>query len=98
EDVDVMIAVLGRPGRAAAEAKRNGFDVVQIPETVRDVAYRELLAARQIDLVNAHFSTVGAAVAGERGIPFVQSIHNTYVWFSAHEDAVYRQADAHTSA
>jgi glycosyltransferase involved in cell wall biosynthesis len=98
EGVQVVIGVLGRPGRAATEAGRDGFEVVTVPELEREAVYQRLLTEREIDLVNAHFSILGARFAAQRGIPFVQTMHNTYVWFSPAEIALHQEADQHTTA
>ena len=52
----------------------------------------------RVRLVNAHYSTYGAAIVAEMGIPFVQVVHNSYVWLDDRAIAKYRQADPHTSA
>ena len=35
----------------------------------------------EIGVVNAHYSTLGARLAAERGIPVVVTLHNSYAWF-----------------
>lgn len=94
----LTLLVLGREGTAAEEARRRGVEIVRLPDEGREDAYRKLLHDRGIRLINAHFSTFGAAIAAEQGVPFVQTIHNTYVWFTPDQIAEYRAADAATSA
>jgi glycosyltransferase involved in cell wall biosynthesis len=94
---DVSLLVFGQTGpdvdRArAAGARIVGFDGDRDPER-----YRRLLA-EGFDVVNAHDSPEGAAVAASMGIPFVQTLHNTYVWFPPERQQAYRDADPHTSA
>ncbi len=96
--MDISLLVLGRPGPAAEQARNAGLCVLTLPESRRDDAYRSLLRERRIQLVNAHYSPYGAALAAEMGIPFVQVVHNSYVWLDDRALAKYRQADPHTTA
>jgi glycosyltransferase involved in cell wall biosynthesis len=61
-------------------------------------AYAALLAAHEVDIVHAHHSLFGSAVAAAQGIPFVQTLHNTYHWFYPEEIDAWRAGDPHTSA
>jgi O-antigen biosynthesis protein len=72
--------------------------VFTLPEENRREHYRRLLKDEQIELVNAHYSLFGAEVAAEEKVPFVQTIHNTYVVLSPQGIADYRAGDAFTSA
>ena len=51
-----------------------------------------------IELVHAHYSVHGAALAARCGIPFVQVVHNSYVWLTDADVAAYRDADRSTTA
>jgi glycosyltransferase involved in cell wall biosynthesis/SAM-dependent methyltransferase len=98
---DVTLLVLGREGPAAERARQAGLSVVSLRDgepAERETAYRELLSDRGVGLVNAHYSLFGAGVAAREGIPFVQTIHNTYVWLGPDDVAAYRSNDAVTSA
>ncbi len=44
-----------------------------------------------------HYSTFGAAIAADLGVPFVQVVHNTYVWLGERAIDDYRAADAATT-
>jgi glycosyltransferase involved in cell wall biosynthesis len=96
--INISLLVLGRLGPAADRARTSGIRVLTLPQDRRDDAYRALLRERGVKLVNAHYSTYGAAIVAEMGIPFVQVVHNAYVWLDDRAVAKYRQADAHTSA
>lgn len=98
EQFDVSILVLGQEGAARAKARDAGLKVLRLPPGERDDAYRRLLREQQIDLVNAHYSVFGAALAAEQQVPFIQTIHSTYVWLTDRQIAEHRQADAHTTA
>ena len=82
----------------AIEARRAGLEVLTLPILQRELRYRELLIERRVDVVNAHYSLFGAHCAAESGLPFVQTLHNTYVWFSADQIAAYRANDPYTTA
>lgn len=94
----LTLLVLGEQGDAVAKARAAGLRVVILPETDRDAHYRHLLSQERIDVVNAHYSTYGAAMASELGVPFVQTVHNTYVWLDPEKVAEYRSVDAFTTA
>ncbi len=94
----VALLILGQEGKAAADARRAGIEVLNLPVSQREVKYRELLVEHGIDLVNAHYSLFGASSAADLHIPFVQTLHNTYVWFSPNQIAAYRACDAYTKA
>jgi glycosyltransferase involved in cell wall biosynthesis/SAM-dependent methyltransferase len=94
----VTLLVLGRQGSAVERARALGVRVVTLPEPYHEGHYRRLLADESVDVVNAHYSLFGASVAGAVGLPFVQVVQNTYVWFGPQEIAAHRAADAHTTA
>jgi glycosyltransferase involved in cell wall biosynthesis len=93
----VSMLVLGRRGPAAEQAREDGIAVATLAEGRRDPAYRAWLREHRVDLVYAHYSTFGAGVAADLGIPFVQVVHNTYVWLDARAVDAYREADAATT-
>jgi glycosyltransferase involved in cell wall biosynthesis len=65
----------------------------------RDVAaYRDLLAAGAWQVVDAHACVFGAEAAAAAGALFVQTVHNSYVWFDRAAVEAMRAADAHTAA
>jgi glycosyltransferase involved in cell wall biosynthesis len=94
----VSLLVLGRSGHAVARAKAWGVQVLALPELNREEHYRRLLVSEAVDLVNAHYSLFGAQTAADLGLPFVQVIHNSYVWLVPEEIAAHKAADAHTTA
>lgn len=95
---ELAILALGRQGIAAEKAKRMGLDFTVLPAEGREPAYRRYLAERRIDLVNAHFAPWGAEIARELGIPFVQTVHSSYVWLDEQQTAAQRAAEPHTLA
>lgn len=95
---DVALLVLGEQGEDADRMRKAGFPVLSLPEENRELHYRRLLQERQIDLVNAHYSLFGAKTAAETGTPFVQTIHNTYIFLPPDQYESYRANDKYTSA
>ncbi|MGE0807710.1 MAG: glycosyltransferase [Burkholderiaceae bacterium] len=92
------ILVLGKAGEAADKARRAGLDVHVRENGLSPAEYRQLLRETVVELVNAHYSTFGAEVAALLDIPFVQTIHNSYVWFDPAMIETYRAAERYTSA
>ncbi len=90
--------VLGRHGEAVSDARRRGIRVLTLPATNREEAYGNLLVKEKIDLVNTHFSLFGASITCKLGIPFVQTIHGTYVGIMPKQRAAYQANDRFTSA
>jgi glycosyltransferase involved in cell wall biosynthesis len=96
--IDVSLLVLGRQGPSATEARRLGVKVVTLPAADRNGHYRALLKEHQIELIAAHYSTYGAEIAFGAAVPFVQVMHNSYVWLSNELVEAFRDADRFTSA
>ncbi|MBF5005934.1 glycosyltransferase [Diaphorobacter caeni] len=93
----VTIANFGNSGDAAVKAVERGLDVVPLSSGLSDDAYLAWLSENRVDLVNAHYSIRGAAACHRAGIPFIQTVHNSYVWLDAEQIARYREADLHTT-
>ncbi len=98
EGCRVTILSLGAEGPAADKASARRLDFRRLDESNRRETYRELLAREQVDIVSAHYSLFGPDVAAELGIPFVQTIHNSYVWLNEAQRAEHRAIDAQTRA
>ncbi|WP_158593413.1 glycosyltransferase [Nitrosovibrio sp. Nv6] len=95
---EVSIAILGKEGNAAAVAREQDLDVTSFGCPPAKEAYEAYLKKRNIGLVNAHFSVFGAEVCVALNIPFLQTIHNSYVWFDPDVTAKYKYSDVYTSA
>lgn len=93
----ITIANYGQGGDSEQKAKELGLKVVSLPENFSDEAYRSWLVEEKVDLVNAHYSVRGASVCFDLRIPFVQTIHNSYVWLGPGQIEKYREADSYTS-
>ncbi len=88
----VVLLVLGTAGAGVQRARERGMAVV-IGSPEKE-PYRTLLERLVPRLLLTHYSLHGAEFCFERGIPFVQVIHNTYMWF----DDAQRAAFAHAAS
>jgi glycosyltransferase involved in cell wall biosynthesis len=92
----VVLLVLGKVGVAVQRARERGMTVaIGAPEAE---AYRALIERLKPRIVLAHYSFYGAELCHERGIPFVQVIQNTYVWFDDRQRAAFGHAAQMTTA
>lgn len=87
-----LLALDGSTGDLPAGVQR-----VALPSR-DDAGYARMLADGGWHVVSAHASTFGAAAAAATGVPFVQVVHNSYVWFEPEQVETYRAADPHTAA
>ena len=93
----VTILNLGKSGEAAEKAKELSLNIEILPPNITEEVYQSFMINNNVNLVNSHFSLFGAAVCFKLGIPFIQTIHNSYVWLSPVEIDKYRDADRYTS-
>ena len=96
EGFTTSLLILGKRGTAAERARDQGLTVVELPPD--PAAYAAYLEQCGAALVNAHYSTFGADTCAQRGVPFVQTMHNMYMWFGPPQVDAYRAADPHTRA
>jgi glycosyltransferase involved in cell wall biosynthesis len=75
---NVILLVLGTPGAAVERAREKAMSVI-VSSPERN-SYNALLERIKPKLVLTHYSTFGAEDCVQRGIPFLQMIHNTYMW------------------
>ncbi len=61
-------------------------------------ARKAFLQSENISIVNAHYATILAREAHELNIPFLQTIHNMYLWLGEQDIAHWQEVDAYTSA
>lgn len=76
----VVLLVQGTQGAAVQRARDMGQVVVCCPYSAQ--SHSELIDQLQPKLVLAHYSFSGTDVYREKGIGFVQVIHNIYMWFN----------------
>ena len=84
--------------------KRIG-DGVNVPQNIPVIEldnsaeeFCKLLDEQPCDAVFSHYCLAGAKETSDRGIPFFQILHNSYVWFDDAAKEAYRQNDCYTSA
>ena len=91
------IGILCQRGDAEIKARGYGLQVQAFPEKLTKAEFLVWLRNNSICLVNAHYCTFGADVCFANDIPFVQTIHNSYVWLLPEEIQLYKDADRFTS-
>ncbi|MCC7398169.1 MAG: glycosyltransferase [Planctomycetes bacterium] len=93
----IQVGLLTLDGDAAAATLPAAVTRLTLPR--HDAAsYTQLLRAGGWQAVHAHASPFGAEQAQALGVPFVQVVHNSYVWFDRDEVERHRRADAGTAA
>ncbi|WP_198387644.1 glycosyltransferase [Burkholderia ubonensis] len=92
-----MLGVTGEISpEAEAELKQRQFSYVRLPSDPDEL--RNVLIERKVALVNAHYSlSLGEACAALK-IPFVQTVHNMYMWLDAAGKEQWRHVDEVTDA
>ncbi|MFZ2452449.1 MAG: glycosyltransferase [Methylovulum miyakonense] len=91
----VVLLVLGIAGASVQRARAQGIPVIVSSEEPK--LYRELIKSLKPRLVLAHYSLHGAELCHELNIPFVQVIHNTYMWFDDAQRAAFANAARYTT-
>ncbi|NLR99423.1 glycosyltransferase [Rhizobium sp. P38BS-XIX] len=76
----IALLVLGNRGPAVDQARRRGQKV--ICQIYSPSAYERIIDHIKPKLVLAHYSTHGLRACNDRDIPFLQVIHNVYMWLN----------------
>lgn len=79
-EYNVVLLVLGSQGPAVQKAKQQKLTVVS--HAYSSEAYARIIDRLKPKLVMGHYCNLGVEVIHERGIPFVQVLHNIYMWFN----------------
>lgn len=79
-NLNVALLILGHAGEAAQKASASGIPV--FIQNYSDAQYKKFLRHLSPKLVFAHYSIHGASLCKQAGIPFLQVIHNAYIWFN----------------
>jgi O-antigen biosynthesis protein len=90
------VGLLAIDGSNATADVPEGVERVMLPSR-NESGYSQQLREGHWHVVSAHACTFGAATAKSLQVPFVQVVHNSYVWFERDQIDAYREADAHTS-
>jgi glycosyltransferase involved in cell wall biosynthesis len=92
-----MLGVTGEiASEAEAELKQRQFNYVRLPSDPAEL--RAVLIERKVALVNAHYSLSLGEVCASLNIPFVQTVHNMYMWLDAAGKEQWRRVDEVTDA
>ncbi|GHU06690.1 hypothetical protein FACS1894158_13940 [Betaproteobacteria bacterium] len=95
EGLRVALLVLGCAGDAVKQAEELGIPVQSL--SYSETGYADILHNVSPSLVFSHYSTHGAALCADAGIPLVQVIHNAYMWFDEAQKKDFIQAAQHTT-
>jgi len=93
----VTVGNLGKSGDMAIKAIERGLYVEQFPKDFTKEQYKAWLKHNDVKIVNAHYSLFGADICKQEGIPFIETIHNSYVWFDPNLINAYHDADQYIS-
>lgn len=91
----IGMVILGEVGCAALKAIMNGADIYS--HVKNPANYEDLLRNLSPKAVIAHYSTYGAEKCHELNIPFIQVIHNVYMWFTDLQLEEFRKSIVFTS-
>jgi len=92
----VVLLVLGNQGPSVKRARDMGQTV--ICHTYALDSHVELIDKLQPKVVLAHYSFRGADTYNQKAIPFVQVIHNIYMWFNDFQRQEFKESAALTTA
>lgn len=76
--LNVLVLVLEKIGEAYIKAENLGLKIKQL--SYEEKRYKRILLTSHAKIVFAHCSFYGCDVANFLGIPFVQVVHNLYIW------------------
>ncbi|WP_164487422.1 methyltransferase domain-containing protein [Pseudomonas chlororaphis] len=91
----VVLLVQGTQGPAVRRAQELGQTVVCRSYSVQ--SHGALIDKLQPKVVLAHYSFSGVDIYREKGIEFVQVIHNIYMWFNDHQRQEFASVAKNTS-
>lgn len=94
EGLKVSLLILGEAGGAAERARKSGVPMCVTPFEAE--TYERLIAKAAPKVVITHYSINGASICHKLGIPFLQVIQNTYMWFSDEQAHQFAKAARHT--
>lgn len=86
----VLLLVLGTQGVSVQKARDIGMSVHCMAYS--DEAYIDLLKVVKPKMIMTHYSINGVNVCHENNIPFIQVIHNLYMWFNPIQKAEFKRA------
>ncbi|HDX8368776.1 TPA: glycosyltransferase family 4 protein, partial [Aeromonas dhakensis] len=86
----VLLLVLGTQGVSVQRARDIGMNVHCMAYS--DEAYIDLLQVVKPKIVMTHYSINGVSICHENNIPFIQVIHNLYMWFNPLQKAEFKRA------
>jgi GT2 family glycosyltransferase/glycosyltransferase involved in cell wall biosynthesis len=92
----VVVVCIEAGGFTADRIRKAGIPVEVLGEE-KEKEYIEILNRYRIDLVNAHYSLFGSAIASQRGIPVISVLHSIYSWYTGRILDEFRRGDKYVS-
>jgi len=92
-NVPVTVVCVREGGLTANRLKEKGIKVEILPLNSKEDAYRHIIRESKTGIINSHYSSFGARLALEQGIPFVSTVHNIYAWQAGFEEQGIRELD-----
>ena len=96
-DLFLPVVVCIEAGGFTADRIRKAGIPVEVLGEEKEKEYIEILNRYRIDLVNAHYSFFGSAIAYRKGIPVISVLHSTYSWYSGNILDEFRRYDKYVS-
>lgn len=91
----VVLLVLGSRGPAVQRARQQNMSV--IARGYQQEMYEELIDRLNPKLIIGHYCDLGVDIAHDRKIPFIQVLHNIYMWFNQGERQEFARKAALTN-
>ena len=91
----IVLLVLGTPGAAFERAREKKIPIIVSEPSPN--SYRQIIDKFKPRLLLTHYSIHGAELCGRLGIPFVQVIHNCYMWFDQQQQIEFSNAAQYTT-
>jgi glycosyltransferase involved in cell wall biosynthesis/GT2 family glycosyltransferase len=98
EGIEPVVICTERGGATADRLRRDGVIVEILSGDDRSAELAWLLERHDIQLLNAHYSSLGAPLAATRSIPVVVTLHNAYAWLGSAPFDEIRTTDPQVTA
>ncbi|KAL9651360.1 hypothetical protein ABK040_001311 [Willaertia magna] len=98
-NIKVTFINCGKEGTPMEEIKKYEKKFHKIITVKNEKEYEELLINERFDFVHSHYSIYGIKLCHTYQIPFIQTVHNQYLWFFEENNLFnsYKEADKYTT-
>ena len=81
--IEPIVVCTERGGQQADRLRAAGIQVEILTHADRRAELEALLDRYEVQLLNAHYSSLGTPIAAARGIPVIVTLHNLYAWLGS---------------